>query len=478
MIDRLEIMELAREFGLAPNVVEKDYVLGWLLAGISNHAELGAAWVFKGGTCLKKCYFETYRFSEDLDFTLPGASMLDETRLRQIFNDISGWVYDQAGIECPRDTFRFEVYENKRGGMSAEGRVGYRGPMQRRGDSPRIKLDLTSDEILVLKPTLREVHHPYSDRPDGGIQVQCYSYEEVFAEKVRALAERERPRDLYDVVHLFWHTSERPDRTSVLRTLEEKCAFKGIEVPTMAALEDRPERAELETEWANMLAHQLPALPPFAQFWNELPAVFDWLHGAIEQATPQPIPARGGGAIDETWRPPPMVQAWHANIPLEIIRFAAANHLCVNLSYQGSQRLIEPYSLRRTQEGNLLLHAVKHQTGEPRSYRVDRIQGAEATQEPFVPRFAIEFSASELLSAPDTARRSIGANPFRTSTLTSRRTPRRSKALSSGPKYVHQCTLCGKKFTRKTNNSRLNPHKDKQGYPCPGRTGLYVTTKY
>lgn len=470
-------MEFAREFGLAPNVVEKDYVLGWLLAGISNHSELGNAWVFKGGTCLKKCYFETYRFSEDLDFTLPDASTLNEARLGQIFNDISEWVYDQAGIECPPDTFRFEVYENNRGGMSAEGRVGYRGPMQRRGDSPRIKLDLTCDEVLVLEPTTREVHHPYSDRPDGGIQVQCYSYEEVFAEKVRALAERERPRDLYDVVHLFRHTSERPDRTSVLRTLEEKCAFKGIEVPTMAALEDRPERAELETEWANMLAHQLPALPPFVQFWSELPAVFDWLHGAIEQAAPQSIPAMGG-AIDEAWRPPAMVHAWHTNVPLEIIRFAAANHLCVNLAYQGSQRLIEPYSLRRTQDGNLLLHAVKHETGEPRSYRVDRIQDAEATQEPFVPRYAIEFSASGPLSAPATARCSAGANPFRTSTLTSRHTPRRSKAPSNGPKYVHQCTLCGKKFTRKSNNSRLNPHKDKQGYPCPGRTGIYVTTKY
>jgi predicted nucleotidyltransferase component of viral defense system len=470
-------MEFAREFGLAPNVVEKDYVLGWLLAGISNHSELGNAWVFKGGTCLKKCYFETYRFSEDLDFTLPDASTLDEARLGQIFNDIADWVYDQAGIECPPDTFRFEVYENNRGGMSAEGRIGYRGPMQRRGDSPRIKLDLTSDEVLVLEPATREVHHPYSDRPDGGIQVQCYSYEEVFAEKVRALAERERPRDLYDVVHLYRHESERPDRTSVLRTLEEKCAFKGIGVPTMAALEGRSERAELETEWANMLAHQLPALPPFAQFWGELPAVFDWLHGAIEQATPRSIPAMGG-AMDETWHPPPMVQAWHANVPLEIIRFAAANHLCVNLTYQGSQRLIEPYSLRRTQEGNLLLHAVKHQSGEPRSYRVDRIQGAEATQEPFVPRYAIEFSVSGPLSVPATARRSTAGNPFRMPAITSRRTTRRRKTPSYGPKYVHQCTLCGKKFTRKANSTRLNPHKDKQGYPCPGRIGLYVTTKY
>jgi hypothetical protein len=211
---------------------------------------------------------------------------------------------------------------------------------------------------------------------------------------------------------------------------------------------------------------------------GQLPAVFDWLHGAIEKAVPQSISVRGGGAIDETWRPPAMVQAWHTNVPLEIIRFAAANHLCVNLTYQGSQRLIEPYSLRRTQDGNLLLHAVKHQTGEPRSYRVDRIEGADATQEPFVPRYAIGFSASEPLSAPATARRSAGANLFQTSALTSRRTPRRSKVTGYGPKYVYQCTLCGKKFTRKSNNTRLNPHKDKQGYPCPGRTGIYVTTKY
>ncbi len=49
MISRQENSELAREFGLDPNVVEKDYVLGWLLAGIFNHPALHAAWVFKGG---------------------------------------------------------------------------------------------------------------------------------------------------------------------------------------------------------------------------------------------------------------------------------------------------------------------------------------------------------------------------------------------------------------------------------------------
>ena len=70
MIDKREILETASSLSLLPNVVEKDYVLGWMLAGISAHEDLSESWVFKGGTCLKKCYFETYRFSEDLDFTL------------------------------------------------------------------------------------------------------------------------------------------------------------------------------------------------------------------------------------------------------------------------------------------------------------------------------------------------------------------------------------------------------------------------
>ena len=50
MIDRQEIMDFARELELDPNIIEKDYALGWLLVGISNHPQLKSSWVFKGGT--------------------------------------------------------------------------------------------------------------------------------------------------------------------------------------------------------------------------------------------------------------------------------------------------------------------------------------------------------------------------------------------------------------------------------------------
>jgi predicted nucleotidyltransferase component of viral defense system len=84
MIGRAELMSLAQNLGLQPHVVEKDYVVGWLLAGIHANAELREHWVFKGGTCLEKCHFETYRFSEDLDFTITSDAHLDQAFLLRV----------------------------------------------------------------------------------------------------------------------------------------------------------------------------------------------------------------------------------------------------------------------------------------------------------------------------------------------------------------------------------------------------------
>ncbi|MCI0627225.1 MAG: nucleotidyl transferase AbiEii/AbiGii toxin family protein [Acidobacteria bacterium] len=475
MIDRREILELAREFGLSANVVEKDYVLGWLLAGIYNHPELSEKWIFKGGTCLKKCFFETYRFSEDLDFTLLENEHLNQTFLLKIFSEIAEWIYDVSGIELPVSGLRFELFTNPRGQNQGEGRVGYRGPLQNRGDLPRIKLDLTTDERLVRPPVVRNVHHPYSDAPENGVHARSYCYEEIFAEKLRALAERERPRDLYDVIHLYRRIDGNTERVLILEILRAKCEFKGIALPTIIALERQPQRVELQSDWEHMLGHQLPSLPPFEQFWRELSQVFEWLYESRKKpAVPSiPLPPK----VDRTWLPPPMGQAWGTRAPLEVIRFAAANHLCVDLRYDGSNRLIEPYSLRRTLDGNLILKALRHDSGESRSYRVDRIDGAIVTRVPFVPRYEIELTPTGPIVAPMTVEPSYrpSRSPARSRAVSR---PSGSRSASQGLTYVIRCTVCGKHFNRKNRNTKLNKHKNKSGYRCFGRTGYLVETKY
>ena len=74
MISHEDIKNLVSEWSLREDIIEKDYVIGWILWGIGSDPDVGPKWAFKGGTCIKKCYIETYRFSEDLDFTvLPGG---------------------------------------------------------------------------------------------------------------------------------------------------------------------------------------------------------------------------------------------------------------------------------------------------------------------------------------------------------------------------------------------------------------------
>jgi hypothetical protein len=108
------------------------------------------------------------------------------------------------------------------------------------------------------------VFHPYTDAPEPGIDALAYAYEEVFGEKVRALAERSRPRDLYDVINLFRNADARPSPAVLLDVLRQKCAFKGITVPTLADIEKH--RTELDGLWQNMLNHQLPSFHPTRHF--------------------------------------------------------------------------------------------------------------------------------------------------------------------------------------------------------------------
>jgi predicted nucleotidyltransferase component of viral defense system len=218
-------MEFVKEFQLRADIIEKDYVLGWILAGIAQQTELMENLIFKGGTCLKKCFFETYRFSEDLDYTVLNDEFMDTQNLINIFKKISIWVHDETGVEIPEDSIYFEKYRNNAGKESIEGRIGYIGPVQRRNSIARIKLDLTSDELLVSEPEYRQVHHLYSDRPKTGIRAKCYTFSELFAEKIRALSERLRPRDLYDVIHIYRHAFLNTKPTKILSILEKNVSI-------------------------------------------------------------------------------------------------------------------------------------------------------------------------------------------------------------------------------------------------------------
>ena len=392
MISHQEIKNLAIEWGLREDVIEKDYAIGWLLWGIGSDPDLNDFWVFKGGTSLRKCYMETWRFSEDLDFTVLPGGPVEPGILGPVIDRIIRKVQDESGIDFLTVPPKYRHFDRFN---SVQGSVYYRGPRNARSVSG-IKLDISGSEKVARPTVIRPISHGYSDSLPDPALIRCYAFEEVFAEKLRAMSERGRPRDLYDIVFLYRrrYPGLAPD---VIKTvLEEKCRFKKIPYPTVESIRNAQSRAELVSEWGNMLGHQVQSLPPFEEFWDEIPNIFGWLEGASEPAELPSIVA--DGEEYQEWAPPSTISPWGYGIPLESIRYAAMNHLCVEIGYRKesgeyTNPLIEPYSLRLTMDGNLILHAVDIDKDEPRSYRTDRITSVKVTRKSFRPRYKIEFSA-------------------------------------------------------------------------------------
>ena len=232
MIIRNEILNIAANKHLNPFVIEKDYVLGWLLAGMSLSPKMKEILVFKGGNCLKKCYFETYRSSEDLDFTVQRDVIINEKILLEEFSKIVAWVSENSGIEMPENKIVFSSHRNPKGNISFQGKIHNRGPISpsSKYSMPKIKLDITVDEIIVNSPVLTRVNHEFDDIKNE-ITIFSYSYVEVFAEKIRALKERTRPRDLYDVINFYRRPESYDLASEVKRILQKKCIFKNIDFP-------------------------------------------------------------------------------------------------------------------------------------------------------------------------------------------------------------------------------------------------------
>jgi predicted nucleotidyltransferase component of viral defense system len=235
MIRKQDILDRVAEWHLRPEVVEKDYVLGWLLAALGAHPETAAHWVFKGGTCIKKCFAETYRFSEDLDFTLRSGAIYDEEGLRAVVRQVAATAGEASGIVFLVNDIVVRTRQNRRGERTFEARLGYRGPLDNPAQ-PKVRFDLSRYEAVVLPTERRSIFHPYPDSLPSDAAAVCYAFDEVLAEKTRALIERTRPRDLYDVVLILDDHVGSLDLRRAREVLLAKCEAKGIALPTAAGI--------------------------------------------------------------------------------------------------------------------------------------------------------------------------------------------------------------------------------------------------
>ncbi len=217
MIKPSEIQNKAREVGVRDQQIEKDYILSWILQGIAHHEQISTAIVFKGGTVLKKVYFEDYRFSEDLDFTLLDNAISNE-QIFEWFSEVFESIQDEANI--PLEII--DNNEHKDGGINFY--ISYVGPLGGLGANKRFKVDISRSEELQFKPVMQNVYLGYSDQEEH--QLLCYSLEEVLVEKLRTVMQRMQARDFYDI----WYLLEIHEMDVAFYTIEfmAKCESKEI----------------------------------------------------------------------------------------------------------------------------------------------------------------------------------------------------------------------------------------------------------
>ncbi|KXB05492.1 hypothetical protein AKJ51_04995 [candidate division MSBL1 archaeon SCGC-AAA382A20] len=183
-----EIKRLAGRKNIPIGTINKDYVLTVVLKQISD-LPYSNKLIFKGGTCIKKVYFEDARFSVDLDFTCL------ESLSDKILEDLK----EKLGKQEVLDINFMELRKEERGGDSARHGVKYKDV---NGHPNSIKLDLNSGADVKRDPVMRKVLNPYyQEIPD--FEVRALPLKEILAEKIRAVITRGAPRDVYDIWYLL-----------------------------------------------------------------------------------------------------------------------------------------------------------------------------------------------------------------------------------------------------------------------------------
>lgn len=247
MIPREELSRLSYRLKMNELILEKDYVLTWILLGIAD-SKLFPILTFKGGTALKRIYFPNYRYSEDLDFTL-----LEKTTKKDLLLNLELMLSDLSKNQGFQFTIPPEKTETRTDSITVY--IGFVGPLQARLGRRFIKVDFTLNEKVIFDILPKIIFSEYSDTIKK--KIKTYSLEEILVEKLCAMIGRTEPRDIYDIDFLF---KQDLDFGSLPYAFIEKAKFKGIDTKNIKKILAR-KKSTIERMWETRLSNQIKNLP-------------------------------------------------------------------------------------------------------------------------------------------------------------------------------------------------------------------------
>lgn len=168
-----------------PRQVEQDLIISRALVEIFNHDLLGSALRFRGGTALNKIIFpKPLRYSEDIDLVRteagPVGPILDA--MREVLEPWLGQGSFAASPVAPKLRFRVPAEDDP-------------------DTQLRLKVEINIAEIEAFDQPVAIAYSVDNPWFSGAARIATFSAEELLATKLRALLQRDKGRDLFDLDH-------------------------------------------------------------------------------------------------------------------------------------------------------------------------------------------------------------------------------------------------------------------------------------
>ena len=264
MITTAELHRAAEREGLRFDQAEKDYVVLWILSSLVDVVGTAPRWVFKGGTCLRHCFYPGYRFSEDIDFSCDASGANVEKSLLML-KDAARKIEGETGLDI---VVRDE--RSSSGEEQLEIPVQYSRGGPRRQGLPVVRVHLTFDEPVLVPPELRRIEPIYSDI--AAFRILTYAKIEIIAEKMRGLVQQQekwpRPRDLYDLWFMLCLRNEEHPADQLKSIFSSKCRSKNITDDPAALISDKLKEWN-RNAWENQLGPMMRSVPDYEQVWSD-----------------------------------------------------------------------------------------------------------------------------------------------------------------------------------------------------------------
>lgn len=199
-------------------MVEQDLIISRVLVSLYNDPIIKNNLVFRGGTALNKLFLNPpARYSEDIDFVQKNAEPIGTT------------------IDAIREALKPWLGEPKRKITERSAKLVYQYQSVD-GLPAKLKIEINTTEHFQVLP-LR--FQPFSlDSPwfKGECVIATYELEELMATKLRALYQRRKGRDLFDLWYVFKQMTI--NKKQVLEIFQNYCVYNNIMISKELFLEN------------------------------------------------------------------------------------------------------------------------------------------------------------------------------------------------------------------------------------------------